>query len=188
MKKQIYLKTLRKELAGLPKEEIDDIIEDYKEHFETGLKKRRKEESIAKGLGKPKQVAKQLKAEYHVKIAQETKKIKHVGKAIFATVSLGLFNLIIVLGPLIGLFAVIISLYAVVLSLGVSGVASFVAGVLLIIAGSATFGLGVFFAGIALIAFTILFVEVVNLVTKYFFKGVIAYLKLNVRIIKGEEK
>ena len=63
MRRKEFLEELRKNLSGLPKEDIEEIIDDYKEHFKVGRKKHRKESEIAESLGDPKEIAREAKEE-----------------------------------------------------------------------------------------------------------------------------
>jgi len=54
MNKDDYLKELTRLLWKLPKDERDDVVSDYHEHFIIGIEKGRSEEEIAKALGNPK--------------------------------------------------------------------------------------------------------------------------------------
>lgn len=58
MNKETYLRKLRKALSDLDKEVVDEIIDDYQEHFENGLLMGKSEQEIASELGNPKDVAK----------------------------------------------------------------------------------------------------------------------------------
>ncbi len=58
MDRENYLETLATCLQGLPNDEIEDILSDYKEHFHIGLSKGKSEEEISKELGKPEDIAK----------------------------------------------------------------------------------------------------------------------------------
>jgi uncharacterized membrane protein len=58
-----FLDTLRRQLAGLPKAEIDDLVNDYATHFADGLAAGRSEEEIAEALGDPMRLARELRAE-----------------------------------------------------------------------------------------------------------------------------
>lgn len=187
MKKKTFLKQLEEELSSLPQDDIDDIIEDYNEYFAEGKKDKRTEEDLVKGLGNPKQLAKNLKAEYHIKKAKEGPSVKNILKAILASVSLGLFNIIILLGPVIAAFAVIISLYAVIFSLFVASVAVFAVSFPITFLSSVIVGIAVFFASIALVSVAVLLLLAVNFITKYFLKGLVAYMKLNIKIVRGEK-
>lgn len=63
MKKKEFIQELKKNLTGLPEEDIKEILEDYREHFKIGKKKKRKETEIAKSLGDPKEIAKEARRE-----------------------------------------------------------------------------------------------------------------------------
>ena len=63
MNKKQFLEELEKNLSGLPKDDMEEILDDYKEHFKVGKKNKRKESEIAKSLGDPKEIAKYAKEE-----------------------------------------------------------------------------------------------------------------------------
>ena len=63
MKKKEFMQELKEHLVGLPEEDVKEILEDYEEHFRMGKKKKRKEEEIAKSLGKPKEIAREARRE-----------------------------------------------------------------------------------------------------------------------------
>lgn len=189
MNKKTFLGELKKHLVGLPKEELDDIIADYTEHFDAGKKHRRKEETIAKSLGNPKDLAKQLKAQYAIKRAKKTKKPAHVFKAVLATIGLSFFNLVFIIGPFFAFISVLISFFASAVAIILSGIAvliaAFVAPVIFSLGVSGIFFLGVAFAGIGLIALGVLFAIGSYYVTKYFGKLMLTYLNYNIDIVKG---
>ena len=192
MNKKTFLSTLKRELDGLPKDEITDILADYKAHFAEGKKRRRKEETIAKNLGSPKSIAKQLKAEYHIRTAENSSSARDVFRAIFATVGLGFFNLVIVLGPFLALVGVLIALFATGIGLGVSGLALLIASFFLpllqqFIVGVAPSALGVFFLGVGMACLGALIFIGSLFVAKGFGALTLLYLRLNLRIIRGDE-
>jgi len=61
MNKDEYLEKLTRLLKDMPKEDKEDILLDYEEHFMVGLEKGRTEEEISKALGDPETVANRLK-------------------------------------------------------------------------------------------------------------------------------
>ena len=63
MTKPEFLDTLRRRLAGLPPEEIDELVDDYAMHFAEGMAEGRSEAEIAKALGDPARLARELRAE-----------------------------------------------------------------------------------------------------------------------------
>ena len=58
-----FLDTLRRRLAGLPEEEIDELVSDYATHFTDGMAAGRSEADIAAALGDPMRLARELRAE-----------------------------------------------------------------------------------------------------------------------------
>ena len=63
MTKAEFLDTLSRRLAGLPPDEIDDLLGDYAAHFADGLADGRSEAEIAAALGDPVRLARELRAE-----------------------------------------------------------------------------------------------------------------------------
>ena len=63
MRKNEFLDQLCERLAGLPDCEIDEIVADYARHFEDGAAAGRSEEEIARALGDPQRLARELRAE-----------------------------------------------------------------------------------------------------------------------------
>lgn len=63
MKKKKFIEELRKNLKFLKKEDLEEILGDYEEHFRVGKKKKRSEVEIARSLGNPKEIAKEIREE-----------------------------------------------------------------------------------------------------------------------------
>jgi uncharacterized membrane protein len=63
MNREEFLKELEERLIGISKEDKKEILQDYEEHFKIGKKKKRSEEEIAKSLGEPKEIAKEIRKE-----------------------------------------------------------------------------------------------------------------------------
>lgn len=191
MNKKEFMKKLDSQLKHVQKEEKEEILADYEAHFVEGKKKKRSEEQIAKALGDPKDIAKQLKAEHLVKKAEDKSNWSNTWRAVFATLSLGFLNLIIVLGPFIGLVAVIIALFATSISIAASGVAMIVGGIvgfILTVHPLPSVALaGISVAGFGVGALGVLMTIGMWYLTKLFFKGVVIYLKFNMKIIGGED-
>lgn len=110
MDKEEYLKKLAKLVKKLPEEDKEDILSDYEEHFRIGMEKGRTEEEISEALGDPENVAKQIKADYMVKKAENKPSPGSIIEAVLAVAGLGLFNLMFVAGPSLLLAVVIVSL------------------------------------------------------------------------------
>jgi len=188
--KKQFMSELKKNLKSLSKEDREEIIEDYEEHFDVGKKKKRTEADIAKSLGKPKQLAKQAKAELLVSKAEKKKSFKNIWKAIFATIGLSFFNLIVMLGPFIAMFAIVISFFAAGFAIAMSGLALVVAAFLPLefFYIPAFNHLAMFFGGIGLVCLGILFCIGTWYIGKGFSILTIKYIKLNIRIISGEKE
>ena len=187
MNKKEFLGRLSELIKDIPEEEKKDILFDYEEHFRIGLEKGRKEEEIAASLGDPKVIAKQSRASCILKEAEKTTSASNIIRAIFAAVGLGFFNLVIVLGPAIGLIGILVALFASAFAITVSGVAlSF--GTLI----GPVFAWNVYIPftavvsiplGIGLTALGLLSLIGVFYLTKFFYKLSIGYLKMNLQII-----
>ncbi len=97
------------------------FLYDYEEHFQVALEKGESEEAIAASLGSPSNVAKQYRAEYTIRRAETSESAPNIIRAIFASIGLGLFNLIIVLAPFIVIIALLIAFFAIAIALTVGG-------------------------------------------------------------------
>lgn len=200
MNKQEYLEKLSKLLRKIPKEDREDIISDYEEHFAIGLEKGRTEEEISRALGNPKNVAKQIKADHMVKIAENKPSVGGIIEAILAAMGLGLFNLIFVTVPVLIVAAIILTLF-------VAGFAMILAGIYWVlspllhliipqialpqlVSSSESFWniLMILAGGIGLTAGGIILVVAMAYITKWFYELMIKYLKLNLKIIKGRKR
>jgi len=187
MNKKEFLGRLSELIKDIPEEEKKDILFDYEEHFRIGLEKGRKEEEIAASLGDPKVVAKQSRVSCILREAEKTTSASNIVRAIFAAVGLGFFNLVIVLGPAIGLIGILVALFAAAFAITVSG-AAVLFGTLL----GPVFAWNVYipFAavvsiplGIGLTALGLLSIIGTFYLTKLFYKLSISYLKMNLQII-----
>lgn len=187
MNRAEFIGILRKELQSIPENEIIDILYDYEEHFEVGLSKGKGEEEIAKELGNPKNIAKSYRASSKVSKAANNPSPKNLFKAILAAMALGFFNLVIVLGPFLGIVGLFIGLYAISISFVVGGVGAFFGTILApffphsisinvhpIV--SMSFGIGLSSLGV-LVGIGSFYL------TKLLYQGAIRYLKWNIDVI-----
>lgn len=192
MNKKQFLKELREELKQLPKEDLDSIMEDFEEHFKIGLSKGRNEEEIAESLGTPNTIAKHAKAYSLVRRAEDKTSVINIFRAIYATIALGFFNLIFVLGVLLGisflLFGFFLASGAIVFAGITSIVSPFIAPYIENISLGGINPLAIFFFGIGLTAFGLLFFIANGYISRWFFNIIIKYLKMNIKIITGEIK
>jgi uncharacterized membrane protein len=122
MSRASFLSSLRSGLSGLPAAQINDIVADYEGHFAEGLADGRSEADVESALGEPGRLARELRAEAGLKRWETERNASSAAGAIFAVLSLGAIDIIILL-PI--LFVVICVIFA--LSLAAIGV--FAAGV-----------------------------------------------------------
>ncbi len=192
MNRKEFFKDLSKYLRGIPREDEEDIINDFEEHFDMGEKEGRTEEDLAKSLGDPKALANQLKASIVVAQAEKETTAVNITRAVFATLGLGFFNLIFVLGPFIAVIAVLFSFFVTGISISAAGIVGLL-GTIFSPLFPEYFNLIVnpavgIFASIGAICFGVLFFIGTIYLTKGFFRLFIKYIKFNARIVTGKEK
>ncbi len=197
MNKDEYIEKLSKLLKKLPKGEREDILWDYEEHFMIGLEKGRSEEEISKALGNPKTLAKQIKTEYMVKIAEDKQSASSMFEAILSAAGLGIFNLVFVAVPALILIALLITFFVLAGVMVFGGIYITLAAIiqpliplhnfnimmgdgLLNIFGGILVGIGLTILGLALLAG-------MYYLTRWLYGLAIKYLKLNLEIIKGRK-
>jgi len=189
---QEYIRILKTRLEGtLPKNELDDILSDYTEHFSIGKANGRTDEELWRSLGSPDDVAREIRVMHLVKKAEDIRSCRNIFHAAVATLGLGLFNLVFVLVP----FMLLVIMLSVFFILGVMitffGFVGIVYSLLQII-GVSTFSVwhsplaGVFFA--TGMTTTGLLVIIGNYyLSRFFYHVCIQYLKWNISVITGTE-
>ncbi|MCE7902491.1 MAG: DUF1700 domain-containing protein [Gammaproteobacteria bacterium PRO9] len=152
MTRDQFLAELRAALSGLGPQEIDDIVADHRAHFAEAQAANRSEEEVAKALGDPQRLAKELRAEAGLRRWQSRRTPGNYFGAIAGLCGLAALDLIILL-PLIcvlGLVAFVVGvvLFAVIFA-GVWLLVSLVWGTPF---GSWNYAVSNFLAGVGLIA------------------------------------
>jgi len=66
MKEKEFIQELEDNLFGIPKKDLEDLLGDYREHFRIGKKDKRNEEEIARSLGDPRDIARDIKRELNL--------------------------------------------------------------------------------------------------------------------------
>jgi uncharacterized membrane protein len=190
--KQDYINQLRKELNGLMQSDIDDIIRDQEEYFREAASSGRNEASVISSLGEPAALAKELKAEYQIKVAASESKIpaqaKGIFNAILALCVLAPFNLIFVLGPFIAICSTLFSFWLVDAVFGVLAVAGILVSLAVIIMMNPLLGLTGVFASIAVLGLSLLAFCIIYYVTVGFMKVMVSFLKWNINFVTGAAK
>lgn len=121
MNRKEYLELLRISLQHLPLDELKDILSDYEEHFDIGVSKGKSEEEISGELGHPKEVASNYKTTYKPSF-NDNNNDNNIRRLLIILL-LGFFNLVVVLGPFMGLVGIFLGLYGTSIAFIVSGVA-----------------------------------------------------------------
>ncbi|WMJ79847.1 DUF1700 domain-containing protein [Clostridium sp. MB40-C1] len=187
MNKQQYLDILSKNL-NVSKEEKEEIIYDYEEHFRVGMENGKSDEEIIKELGEPKAMAKQYSVYEFVEKAKEKPSPKNIYSAILAFMGMGFFNLIFVLGPSLAVAGILFALIVISFSIIISG-AAFALAPILVPLGIANVSnipiLATPFLGIGFLALGILATRGSYKINKGFYKVIIKYIDKNIKIIKN---
>jgi len=191
MNKKDFMNKLSAYLGGISVEDREDVISDFEEHFKEGLAEGRTEEDIADSLGDPKALANQFKASILVSAAEKTTSAVNITRAVFATLGLGFFNLVFILGPFIAIAAIPIALFASAISIIAAGITVFIASIFgpLIpqyFAVSINPAVAIF-GSIGLTCFGILFFVGDIYLAKLLYRLFVRYIKFNLRIITGKE-
>jgi uncharacterized membrane protein len=188
MKKNEFLAQLKRALGSLPEGEKKEILADYEEHFSIGLAEGKSEEEISRALGNPRVLGASFRIESMMEEGKSGWTLASILRAVFASLSLGFFNLVIVLGPFIGVVAVVISLWAVAASLALSGVAVLLGLIVMPILPQflSTGGLSaafLVFASIGTSGLGLLASIGMWYLSKWFIIAIAKYVQLNVRIV-----
>jgi uncharacterized membrane protein len=189
MNKNEFLTTLEKSLVNISTDEKKDIMYDYEEHFRMGEKNGKSEEDLVNELGDPWNIAKQYRVTQSIDLAQSQPNTKNVFNAVFAAISLGLFNLIFILGPFIGIVGILIGLFAASVGITVAGGGMLLGTILSpVIPQYVNLPIGIpsavfAFYGVGTMALGALFFIGLCYLCKYFYIGTIKYLRWNMNVI-----
>jgi uncharacterized membrane protein len=176
--RKTYLEELKREISSLPMSDQTEVLEDYEEHFKMASESGRFDEDIIKGLGSPRKIAKELLAQTEIAKAAENPSLNSVIKAVFATVGLGLFNLIFVLAPFLVMIIIPITLFIIAAAFLISPF------ILLIQEGFTSSFFTSIFLIIGCIGIGLLFIVFAFKVFKFFSKVILNYLNFNLSIVR----
>jgi uncharacterized membrane protein len=180
MSKDLFIKELSALLKELSTKEKQDVLNDYEEHFQFGMEEGKTENEIADSLGSPKVLAKEILANYYLENAKDAQTAGNVMRAVWAVIGLSFFNIIIVLGPFIGLVAVIFAGWAV----SIAGISTPLLTLLNNLFGS-SFDFFEWFLSFAYCGAGLLLFVGMQWITKWFIRGFIRYISFNSALVKG---
>ncbi|GAA0292802.1 putative membrane protein [Gracilibacillus halotolerans] len=184
MNKENFLKSLNNSLQRLPSSEREDILQDFREHFDIGINEGKSEEEISKALGSPQQIAREMVVTYRLEQVEETTSTGNVLRAVWAVIGLGFFNLIIVLAPFLALAGFVFSGWLA----GVSFVAAPILFLVNIIIYPEVFAFFELFFSLFLSGVGIFLIIGMYYATRWLMKGFVKYLNFNVKMVKGGMK
>jgi len=189
MSKKEFLNKLSKYLRGISREDEQDILSDMEEHFRMGEKEGRSEEELAKALGDPRMLANQFRANVMLDKAEKDTNAVNITRAVFASLGLGFFNLVFVLGPFLAVLGVLTGFFAAAVGIAAGGITGLLGTILspmfpeifnmLINPAAAAF------ASIGLTCMGVLIFIGCMYLTRGFFRLFIRYIKFNSRLIAG---
>ncbi len=146
-----YLQALSRALSRLEQAEREDILTDYREHFEIGLSQGKTEKQIAQELGEPESIAKLYTAITATTQAEKTKKPQDAMRMVGATFAYRMGKGMTI-GTLYLLFVLaIIPVFALGASLGLGAAALICLAVFEFVKSFVAFGLLAVFLGITLL-------------------------------------
>lgn len=181
MNKREFFQQLSKGLSKLPHMEKLEILQDYEEYFEFGMRDGKSEQEIIAALGSPKQLSKELLATYHINRATSSSSPSNIVRAMWAVLALGFFNILIVLAPFCALMALIVSGWIV----GVAFIFAPLLFLLNLILAFESFNLFEFFISIAMCGLGFFIIIGMFSATRSVNNGFLKYLKFNMRFVKG---
>lgn len=179
-----YMRELESMLMDIPEAQRKEWLFDYYLHFQQAAENGQTEEEAARQLGDPRLIANELLLSYRVVEAETGRSFGKLSKAVFATVSLGLFNIIFVLGPYIALAAVLLSLWVVAAAFGIAGIGIVIESMWV---GSFT-KLQAGSVALVCLSITLLLFIGLKALTRLFFSATLKYLKFNTRLVRGSHK
>ena len=190
MRRDEFLSELRRALGRMPEQEKREVLYDYEEHFRAALQDGKTEEEIARALGSPRLLGKSYAIDALLEEPRSGEGVSaaSVVRAVLSSISLTFFNVIVVLGPFLGLVGGMIGLWAGAVSLPLAGV-----GVVLSPLAAAVvpqyFSLGgaspvfLVFAGLGVTGLGVLAVLGMWKLSRRFVQLTAVYVRFNARIV-----
>lgn len=194
MNKAEFLANLRTHLSSLSKEEVDEIIRDQEEYILDAVKAGRSEESVIASLGDPKLFAASLLAEVKLQQAEQSesfsKQLKNTFNAVIAILALAPLNFILAFGPFLLIICLVIAGWATAFGGIIASIAFFWMFFYKLIFFSIGFWgqLASFFLALGWIGLATLGLLFMYQITRFFLLAILAYLKWNLKFIKGRIK
>lgn len=175
MKKAEFLTELRISLHFLPERDASQIVEDYEEYFAQKLESGFAEEEILRQLASPREIAEEIRA------GRVNKGEVSRGSSFIVALALVFFNLVFILGPLLGVLGLIFGLFVTAISFILSPLGL----ILKLILGDGH--LFEFFLSLVLAGLGLLLLPLTVKLVKFFERVLRKYGKWNIKMIRGEQ-
>lgn len=95
MKQDAFIQRLRQGLANLPKQEVEEIVADYREYIGDATAAGRNEEEVIAALGDPDKLAREIKAQATYRQWQARRSFGNLARVVASIAGLGLLNLLL---------------------------------------------------------------------------------------------
>ena len=183
-----FLSQLRRALGGMSEAEKTEILSDYEEHFRMARAAAKSDDETSQSLGNPRILGRSYRVDSLLEEGRSGGKVTSVLRAIFASLSLGFFNIIIVLGPFVALLGVLVGLWAGAIAMALSGAGAFVMTLASPLLPHIVHVTGiaipfVLFCSIGVAALGVLWAIGMWFLTRWFVFAVAKYAQFNARII-----
>ncbi len=130
MNQQDFFNALQLELEKIPHADKEGIIAYHQEIFRAGLEQGQTEEEIAANLGSPQAIAGYYEAHHLIGLAELESSLGNLFYAIKAVLRLGISNLVLILGPVLGVAGAMIAMLSAGAAVSIAGLLLF-SGILL---------------------------------------------------------
>ncbi|WP_284422477.1 MULTISPECIES: DUF1700 domain-containing protein [unclassified Bradyrhizobium] len=122
MDRTAFLGLLKDGLAGLPADDIDEIIADYMSYFDEAAASGRGEAEVASALGDPRRLARELRAETGLRHWEKHRSLGNSAAVLLALGGLATVDILLLLPLLFAVMLVTLAAGLVVFVLGVVGI------------------------------------------------------------------
>jgi uncharacterized membrane protein len=122
MNRATFMLQLRRGLAGLPQNEIEDICADYEVHFSEATVHGRSEDEVAAALGDPVRLARELRAEVGFKRWEQNRNAANFLGVVLALLGLATIDIVLLFPLLCALAGIFFGLSLACLAVAVAGV------------------------------------------------------------------
>lgn len=187
MSKKQFLLILKKKLWKLPKNEKEEILQDYEEYFMIGVEEGKIESQIVEALGSPKQIAKELNAVYAIKKVEERKSISNIFTALFSIMGLSVINCVIIIVSLCLLLILTPFTLAYIIGVPIMILSPLILIVMGFVNGFSTIGIGEILECIKGVIFGSLLIFLGYFIAKFSFILLLKYLRWNISIARGNQ-